>query len=209
MKAVSEDVLAHIEKNKKVENDGWIFSHQARQSLVNGEVLTLRAPCHERPSKDRYDISLFWGPKYVVRDESLQKVDPKSISPGADLGKYTWASEKNFVAVIQDTNTGESASISDNESPMSLSFIGEFGIKRSRLPELMREAISSGFEGSSVECVGQVIQDYKTLSVNYINSPRELTGKALSAIIKADEMGNNKGDLPAGISKEKFRSPSL
>ena len=208
MNSVSEDVLAHIDKNKKVESDGWIFSHKARQSLVNGEVLTLRAPCHERPSKDRYDISLFWGPKYVVRGESLQKVDPKSISPGVDLGKYTWASEKNFVAVIQDTNTGESVSISDNESPMSLSFIGEFGIKRSRLPELMRKAISNGFEGSDAECVGQVIQDYKTLSVNYINNPRELTEKALSAIIKADEMGNNKGELPAGMSKEKSIPPS-
>lgn len=209
MGAVSEDVLAYIDKNKQVEKDGWIFKHKARGSLLNGEVITLRAPCHERPFEDRYEISVAWSPKYVIRDKFLAEVDPKRISPEEDLGDYTWASEKSFSVVVQDLKTGEAALVSDDTSGISLSFIGDFAIKKSHLPELVRDAKNKGFEGSNAECVGHVIQNAKTYSLNYISDPRQLTEKSLSAITKAQKMGANKAEFPIERKKEVTHSPSV
>lgn len=205
---LSANVIDYIESKKQLEVDGWIFKHRAL-SCQSGEVISIQAPTNERLFENRFEISVFWHPKDVVRNNSLQSLDPKKIRDFELEGEYSWAKEKSFGVVIKDLKTGEYESISENGESLSVSFIGDLVCKRAGFPELMNDKFDEGFDGSELECIKEVINDLKFYTPQYVTQPRALNDKALNALIKRKERDMGTGEWALGTSSSPHESLSF
>lgn len=192
---MSDTTLNYIERNKQLEVDGWIFTHKLLR-CQSGEVISLRAPTNQRLFEDRFEISAFWHPKNVVRNESLESIDPEKIGEHQPESHYKGlyhAKEKCFGVVVKDLVSGETKEISENGESLGVSFIGNFAQNRSELPELMNEKIKNGFQGSEIECVVEVIKGLSFYSPQYITNPKPLDAYMLQAVLHAKDKGINTG----------------
>lgn len=201
---MNKNALDYIEKHKQLEVDGWIFRHKLLR-CQSGEVVSLRAPTNQRLFEDRFEISVFWHPKNVVRNENLESIDPEEIGEHQDRSHYNGlyhAKEKCFGVVVRDMVSGETMAISEGGESLGVSFIGDFAQNRSKLPELMNDKFEEGFEGSELECVAEVIKGLSFYSPQYITDPRPLDAGMLQAILHAKDRGINTGAWDLGDQKK-------